>query len=171
MKLARAMQRLGWWTLALTFIWMIVFMAVGFLPWPGFELVPDRETADWEAVVEHSSRMLTTYFTLFFGGAAFFWLLSMVLIYGASIVNAVNNRSILAKGESAEAIILKISETGMSINDDPVVKFLLDVGPTDRPRFQAEAERLVSRLDIPKFQPGNTVQVKYDPDSRTVALC
>jgi hypothetical protein len=87
------------------------------------------------------------------------------------IINAVNNRSIRVKGESAEAIILKISETGMSINDDPVVKFVLDVGPAGQPRFQAEAEQLVSRLDIPQLQPGKIVQVKYDRNSGAVVLC
>jgi hypothetical protein len=114
--------------------------------------------------------MLPTYVFIFAGGVTFFVLLSTGLIFGASIVNAVNDRSIRARGSSAEAIILKISETGLSINDNPVVKLLLDVGPPGQPRFQAEAERLISRLDIPQFQPGKTVQVKYDPDSKAVAI-
>ena len=36
--------------------------------------------------------------------------------------------------------------------------------------FQAEAERLISRLEIHQFQPGVVVQVRYDPDSGNVAV-
>jgi hypothetical protein len=52
-----------------------------------------------------------------------------------------------------------------------VVRFILQVTPQGRPQFQAEAERLVSRLEIPQFQPGRVVQVKFDPDSKAVAVC
>jgi hypothetical protein len=51
--------------------------------------------------------------------------------------------------------MLKITEIGRTINDDPVVKFLLEVTPSQQPHFQAEAEQLISRLDIPQFQAGN----------------
>jgi hypothetical protein len=165
MKLSQTMRRLGWWAFALIFIWMFVGSAML------FAFLPSRETveADTEAV-KRFSEMLPTYVFIFAGGVTFFVLLSTGLSFGASIVNAVNDRSIRARGSSAEAIILKISETGLSINDNPVVKLLLDVGPPGQPRFQAEAERLISRLDIPQFQPGKTVQVKYDPDSKAVAI-
>jgi hypothetical protein len=51
-----------------------------------------------------------------------------------------------------------------------MVRMLLEVQPPGEPAFQAEAERLVSRLQIPQIQPGNVVGVKYDPSSRAVAL-
>jgi len=172
MRFKQLMRRLGWWTLGLMFVWILTCMLAGFwlfglgLSGRGTDTgSPDREA------LEQLPRMLSTYFVVFFGGTALLWLVSICLIYGASVVNALNNRSIRVTGESAEAIILKVSETGMSINDDPVVRLLLDVGPPGQPRFQAEAERLVSRLDIPQFQPGKAVQVKYDPKSKAVAVC
>lgn len=77
-------------------------------------------------------------------GVFVFGFLSFCLFIAAIIVNAAGNRQILARGERAEAVILKIFETGTTINDSPVVRFLLQVTPQDQPQFQTEAERLVS---------------------------
>jgi hypothetical protein len=167
MKLAPMMRRLGWWMFALTFIWMIAFMFIGFFT-INPAVAPDALDSEASASLPQT---LERFFALFFGGTVFFALGSTGLIWGASIVNALKDRSIRTKGKSAEATILKISETGMTVNDNPVVKFLLEVSPAGEPHFQAEAERLVSRLDIPQFQPGKSVQVRYDPDSKAVALC
>lgn len=95
---------------------------------------------------------------------------SVVGTIGASIASGVSNSRLQATGRPAEATILHISDTGTTINKDPVVRFKLEVRPPGEPPFEAEAERLVSRLQIPMIQPGATVQVKYDPQSRAVAL-
>jgi hypothetical protein len=74
-------------------------------------------------------------------------------------------------GESAEATILKIWDTGMTVNDDPVVGFLLDVRPSGKPAYQAETKLRISRVDIPRVQPGTAVAVRIDPkDPKRVAL-
>jgi len=74
-------------------------------------------------------------------------------------------------GESAEATILKIWDTGMTVNDDPVVGFLLDVRPSGKPGYQAETKLQISRVDIPRVQPGTVVAVRIDPkDPKHVAL-
>jgi hypothetical protein len=66
-------------------------------------------------------------------------------------------------GVSAEATILKIWDTGMTVNLDPVVGFLLEVRPPGGEPYQAETKILVSRLSIPQVQPGAVVQVRLDP--------
>lgn len=74
-------------------------------------------------------------------------------------------------GLPAEATILKIWDTGMTVNDDPVVGFLLDVRPAGKPPYQAESKLRISRLDIPQVQPGTVVAVRIDPkDPKHVAL-
>jgi hypothetical protein len=100
----------------------------------------------------------------------FFIAALIILLVGAPIVAGLSNRSVLAHGRPAEAKILKIWDTGTTVNNSPMVRMLLEVQPPGEPAFQAETERLVSRLEIPQIQPGNVVGVKYDPSSRAVAL-
>jgi hypothetical protein len=81
-------------------------------------------------------------------------------------------REIRAGGVPAEATVVQIWDTGVTVNNDPVVGFVLDVRPADgRAPFQAKARALVSRLDVPRVQPGATVRVMFDPkDTTRVAL-
>ena len=95
---------------------------------------------------------------------------STLLLVGAPMVAALRNRSVLAEGTPAEATILEISDTGTTINNNPVVRLLLEVKTAGGVPFRAEAERLISRLDIPQYQPGQIVQVRYDPDTGEVAV-
>src|SRR5262245_53997965 len=80
-------------------------------------------------------------------------------------------KKIRAVGVPATATIVQIWDTGVTVNDDPVVGFLLDVQPGDRPAFQARTKALVSRLDVPRVQPGAQLRVMYDPkDTSRVAI-
>jgi len=80
-------------------------------------------------------------------------------------------RELSKTGLPAEAAILRIWDTGVTVNDDPVVGFLLDVRPADQPAFQAETKICISRVLIPQYQPGAIVPVRFDPkDRRCVSL-
>jgi hypothetical protein len=69
----------------------------------------------------------------------------------------------IKNGITAEATVLKVWDMGVSINDNPQVGMLLDVRPTLASAFQAEAKKLVSRINTGAIQPGMKVQVLYDP--------
>ncbi len=76
-------------------------------------------------------------------------------------------------GVAAQAKILSVDETGMSINDDPVIRINVEVQPADgAPPFPATIKRLlVSRLEIPQYQPGIVIAVRYDPkDTSRVSI-
>jgi hypothetical protein len=94
----------------------------------------------------------------------------MVLLVGAPVLSAATNRQVVSSGLPATAQILAITDTGTTINQNPVVHFLLQVQPSDRPAFQAETEMLVSRLQVPRFQPGSSVAVMYHPETLAVAI-
>jgi PDZ domain len=67
-------------------------------------------------------------------------------------------------GVPAQAKILAIGETGMSINDEPVIRIDVEVQPADGPPYQATIKRLlISRLEVPQYQPGQVIAVRYDP--------
>jgi hypothetical protein len=76
----------------------------------------------------------------------------------------VARRKLLEKGEPAEATILKVTDTGVTMNNIyPVVNALLEVRPQGRPPYQVETRMIVNRVDIPQVQPGTVVPVKIDP--------
>jgi hypothetical protein len=80
-------------------------------------------------------------------------------------------RQIRAVGIAAPATVVQIWDTGVTVNDDPVVGFLLDVKPEGQAPFQAKTKALVSRLAVPRVQPGAQLKVIYDPkDTTRVAL-
>jgi hypothetical protein len=95
---------------------------------------------------------------------------STVLLVGAPIVSSRANRVLLEDGQPAQATILKVRDTGTTINNNPVVRLLLEVQPPGGTPFQAETERLIPRLQIPQIQPGSVVAVRYDPQTKAVAL-
>ena len=81
------------------------------------------------------------------------------------------NAEIRANGLPATATVLKIWETGVRVNDNPVVGFLLEVQAEGMEPYQATTKALISILQIPQIQPGAVLKVKYDPeDPSRVAL-
>jgi hypothetical protein len=83
-------------------------------------------------------------------------------LYTLAQANA-RNAQLLKTGEPAAAKVLAVQTTGTTINDAPQVKLLLEVHPTGRPAFHAEATTLVSLVEIPRVQPGHMVGVRFDP--------
>jgi hypothetical protein len=96
--------------------------------------------------------------------------LSMVLIFGSPALAALLNRRLINSGRQATAKIISLEQTGTTINDNPVVRFVLEVDRPDGSPFHAEAERLVPLVQIPRLQPGASVQVRYDPNTLEVAI-
>jgi len=80
-------------------------------------------------------------------------------------------REIRENGLPAKGTVLKIWETGVRVNDNPVVGFLLEIHAEDIAPYEAETKALISILWIPQIQPGAVLPVKYDPeDPSRIAL-
>ena len=74
-------------------------------------------------------------------------------------------------GKPAEAKVLKIWDTGIKVNDNPVVGFSLEVKAVDGDVYLATTQCIISILDIPQVQPGRILQAKYDAEDHSkVAL-
>jgi hypothetical protein len=72
-------------------------------------------------------------------------------------------------GTPAWATILRLWDTGITVNDDPVVGMEVEVRPsppTEGAPFRAVIPKSrISRLEVPRVQPGETVAVRYDPNN------
>jgi hypothetical protein len=70
-------------------------------------------------------------------------------------------KRILEDGISAEAVVLSVADTGVTVNDNPRVKLTLQVQPEGDAPFEATKKVTVSRVAIPS--PGDRYWVRYDP--------
>ena len=96
--------------------------------------------------------------------------IAMGLTFGAPLLAGIANRRLQRSGTLARATIKAAAQTGTYINENPVVRFELEVQPATGGAFDAETEMLVQQVEIPQFQPGNEVAVRYDPVTLEVAI-
>jgi len=78
---------------------------------------------------------------------------------------ATQNR-LLKTGVSARAVIKELRDTGVTVNNAPQIKLLLEVTPPTGAPYLVETKTLISRLEIPSFQPGTEIAVKIDPNNK-----
>ena len=98
--------------------------------------------------------------------------LFLLLATGCAMIDRMSgvadSKDLQATGVAAEATIVKIWDTGMTVNDDPVIGMEVEVYPAEGEPWKATIPKsLISRLDIPQFQPGQTVHVRFDPQDRS----
>jgi len=83
-----------------------------------------------------------------------------------------SNPDLQTAGVSARAEILETWETGIKVNDEPVIGLKVRVQPAGGSPYEATIKRvLISQLEIPQFQPGAVIPVRVDPkDPSRVAI-
>jgi len=75
------------------------------------------------------------------------------------------NKPVRENGVPASAEVLEIWDTGVRLNDNPVVGFRLLVTLDDGTSYEAETKNVVSVVHIPQVQPGAILPVKVDPQN------
>jgi hypothetical protein len=69
-------------------------------------------------------------------------------------------------GTEAPAKILSQTDTGIRIGDNAsMLQFALEVFPQEAPAFRANTQQSVSDASRPKFAPGQTIYVRFDPNN------
>jgi hypothetical protein len=71
---------------------------------------------------------------------------------------------LMANGIVGQALIDQVTDTGITVNDNPRVEFSLTVTIPGRDPYPAKLTQVVSRLVIGNFQPGATVPVRVSPE-------
>lgn len=101
---------------------------------------------------------IVLYLALLAAGTGLFFL----GMYTGVLTTPGNVRRIRAYGREANARVLEIADTGVTINKSPYVRMRLRVEPGDRAPYETTLKVLVSRVAIPRV--GDVIGVKYDPD-------
>lgn len=109
--------------------------------------------------------LVITCVTLLFTGLIIFF------VYRTVFGKINQSNKLLATGAPAQALVMQLADTGVRVNDNPQVKLVLEVHPMGQPPYQVETTAFVSMLKLAQIQPGQTVNVRYDPtDPSKVAL-
>ena len=78
-----------------------------------------------------------------------------------------NNR-LRRRGQAVDATILEVTETGVTVqNNYPLAKLRLLVQPVDGEPYEVTTKCLLSRFEIPAYQPGGRITVLVDPKNKT----
>lgn len=89
----------------------------------------------------------------------------------AGLVSAKTLTRLREKGRPVRAEILELQDTGMTVDDDPVVQLTLRIHDDTRPPYQVRIKQLVSRLAAHQLTAGSTIEALADPDNpQTVVL-
>jgi hypothetical protein len=85
------------------------------------------------------------------------------LIYTMIIAPMIKHRRLTRIGIPAIARILQVRDTGITVNNQPQVKLIVEVKNSFGQRYEATLRTLVSRINPYVFQPGMEIPVLVDP--------
>lgn len=95
---------------------------------------------------------------LLFGGMFY-------LFYRLFFKPLMNANRLQKTGLPGKAKILEVKDTGVTINNNPQVKLLVEIKNNFGQRYNATIKTLVSRINPFAYQPGMEVAVKIDPQN------
>jgi len=87
----------------------------------------------------------------------------VIIVLSRRYLKKLTGGDLKASGETAQATILRMWDTGTTVNQNPVAGFLLEVRRAAYPPYQVETKSLVPRLMTGQLQPGAVVPIKVDP--------
>lgn len=148
------LQRLGW-----------LLFALGWIPFAGIFIgmigFPEGSYAWSELPTLMRYSLIAT--GIFFGSA-------MLMLFGSPLLSWWTNRRVRREGQTADAEVLKVWDTGTTVNNNPIVGLQLEVHPIAGAPFVADTQQLISRLRVHEYKPGKKVKVRYDPETKDVAI-
>jgi hypothetical protein len=107
-------------------------------------------------------RFLTFMHPIIFSGVmTIIYVLVFQLIFGRLLKNTKEER-ILFSGRNAEAHIISVSETGLTVNDQPQIMFQLSFKDFRGNAHITVYKKIVSRLNLSSVPKKGTVEIMYD---------
>ena len=73
-------------------------------------------------------------------------------------------KELVATGKQGTAVILELSDTGTTINDDPRIKLLLEIHIPNYQPYRAQKTVTLPLIYLPQVQTGSTINILADPE-------
>jgi len=86
--------------------------------------------------------------------------------FGTIFGRMASQNRLLKTGVSARAEIKELRDTGVTVNNAPQIKLLLEVTPPAGAPYLVQTKILISRLETSMYQPGMEIAVKIDPNNK-----
>jgi hypothetical protein len=86
--------------------------------------------------------------------------------FGTIFGRMASQNKLLKTGVSARAVIKELRDTGVTVNNAPQIKLLLEVTPPTGAPYLVQTKTIISRLETSMYQPGMEIAVKIDPDNK-----
>lgn len=82
------------------------------------------------------------------------------------LIIARNGQRLMATGIPAQAVVQSMADTGVTVNGQPLVSFVLGVRMPDGQAYQVTHRQSLPRIPMGVVAPGATIPVKVDPQRR-----
>ena len=128
----------------------------GFMFYSGF-------TADENALTDDGYNLKWFYFMM----GTIFLVVPLAIISGILLWGRAKRRQmeeLAATGKQGTAVVLGLSDTGTTINDNPRVKLLLEIHVPNYQPYQAQKTVTIPLIYLPQVQTGSTINILADPD-------
>lgn len=103
-------------------------------------------------------------FYLFGGFLIGITLLINIVAFRGAIKKRNRINEIITYGKQGTAKILKMTDTGVTVNDSPRIKFLLEISIPNYPIYQAHKTVEIPIINLPQVQPDCIISVLADPE-------
>jgi hypothetical protein len=81
------------------------------------------------------------------------------------------DRILLERGARAEATVIDARDTGVTVNNEPLIDLHLEIRPQEGEPFRTQKRIVVSKLQMGAFYAGMCIHVRFDPRKpRRVAI-
>jgi hypothetical protein len=99
-----------------------------------------------------------------------FIILLVLSLVGPLVITWRESRDVREKGTLVPAVIRNVSDTGISINKQPILEMAITVHPPHEAAFDAMVRQIIPFSSIPQVQPGAKLEVYYIPGTTRVAM-
>ncbi len=126
------------------------------LPGPAVDAIPAPVEVTWFLSTRHqASEFLEHYWLLLLFALGIAWF----------IRSRYRRHQLILHGLPGTAVVNSISDTGITVNNSPVIRLHVTVTPPAGAPYNAAVNQTVSRLEAPATWVGRTVQVRIDPNN------
>jgi hypothetical protein len=150
MAWARNLQIVSWVCFALMWIPLAVFIL--------------HDTS--RDVTDNDLLTMEAFLALLFG----FIILLVISLLGPQLIDWRESRLVRQQGTLVPAVIMGVADTGIYINNQPVLEMAITVHPPHEPAFRATVRTVIPFSAIPQVQPGAELEVYYIPGTTRVAM-